>query len=327
MTRHKLSGVSAEPIYYSSLLKLSSESISERLAASPQQAARIAYAAAVGGSKAAQVVYGQMLLEGHGVERDLQAAFRWFGIAAKADDLDGINMLGRCHELGWGTAIDLGEARGCYQRAAARNHHWAQFNLATLLLRKEGTPGAVATALTLLVRSARQGNAKAMNMIGRYREFGWSGPVNIPSAIRWYRRAAERGCFRGAAHSARFLLEQNRLDDAVSWYRRSAEWRRTCSKPPMPGCRRLRAWRSSARRKATKRKICSLMAMRLHMGGEGQPTAMKRRYGSPGRRPRAFPVHWPCLTPSAGHERPRSGARPRKQPASMKNAPACGALS
>ncbi len=51
--------------------------------------------------------YGQMLLDGHGVERDLQAAFRWFGIAAKADDVDGINMLGRCHELGWGTAINL----------------------------------------------------------------------------------------------------------------------------------------------------------------------------------------------------------------------------
>src|SRR5262249_50396607 len=113
--------------------------------------------------------------------------------------------------------------RACYQRAAARNHPWAQFNLATLLLRDDGTPGAVATALTLLVRSARQGNAKAMNMIGRYREFGWTAPVNIPSAIRWYRRAAEGGCYRGAAHSARFLLAQGRIDDALVWYRRSAE--------------------------------------------------------------------------------------------------------
>ena len=232
MTRRQ-AGVNSEPVYYTSLLKLPPEGIRDRLEAGPQEAARITYAAAVGGSKVAQVVYGQMLLDGHGVERDLQAAFRWFGIASKADDVDGVNMLGRCHELGWGTAIDIAEARRCYQRAAARNHHWAQFNLATLLLREEGTPGAVATALTLLVRAAREGNAKAMNMIGRYREFGWSGPINIPSAIRWYRRAAERGCFRGAAHSARFLLEQNRLDDAVSWYRRSAEW------APVDFCRDL----------------------------------------------------------------------------------------
>lgn len=234
MTRHQFSRVK-EPVYYTSLLRLSPDDISERLAAGPEEAARIAYAAAVGGSLAAQVTYGQMLLDGHGVERDPPAAFRWFGIAAKADDIDGINMLGRCHELGWGTAINLREARTCYQRAAAKNHHWAQFNLATLMLREEGTPGAVATALTLLVRSARQGNAKAMNMIGRYREFGWSGPINIPSAIRWYRRAAEGGCFRGAAHSARFMLEQNRIDDAVSWYRRSAEW------APIDFCRDLAA--------------------------------------------------------------------------------------
>ncbi|ARQ01603.1 tetratricopeptide repeat protein [Pseudorhodoplanes sinuspersici] len=235
MRHGRISDVRTEPVYYTSLLKLSAEDIGDRLAAGAEEAARIAYAAAVGGSKVAQVVYGQMLLDGHGVARDLQAACRWFGIAAKAGDIDGINMLGRCHELGWGTVIDLDAARTCYQRAAAKNHHWAQFNLATLMLRDEGTPGAVATALTLLVRSARQGNAKAMNMIGRYREFGWSGPVNIPSAIRWYRRAAERGCFRGAAHFARFMLEQNRIDDAVSWYRRSAE----CA--PVDFCRDLAA--------------------------------------------------------------------------------------
>jgi len=224
MSRHRFSDVSAEPIYYTSLQKLSSDDIRARLSASPEDAARIAYAAAVGGSHAAQVTYGQMLLDGHGVARDLQAAFRWFGIAAKADDVDGFNMLGRCYELGWGTPINPAEAKTCYQRAAARNHHWAQYNLATLLLREEGTPGAAAMALTLLVRSARQGNAKAMNMIGRYREFGWAGPVKVPSAIRWYRRAAERGCYRGAAHSARFLLEQGRTEEALSWYRRAAEW-------------------------------------------------------------------------------------------------------
>lgn len=224
MKPHRSAGTQAEPVYYTSLLKLSSDDIRAKLAASPEEAVRIAYAAAVGGSHAAQITYGQLLLDGQGVARDRPAAFRWFGIAAKAGDLDGINMLGRCYELGWGTPVNLGEARACYQRAAARNHAWAQFNLATLLLRHEGSPGAVATALTLLVRSARQGNAKAMNMIGRYREFGWTAPVNIPSAIRWYRRAAEGGCFRGAAHSARFLLEQGRTDDALSWYRHAVEW-------------------------------------------------------------------------------------------------------
>lgn len=236
MTHHRSAGVSADPVYYTSLVKLSVDDLRAELAAGPEDAARIAYAAAVGGSHAAQVTYAQMLLDGRGVPQDLPAAFRWFGIAAGGGDIDGVNMLGRCHELGWGTAINLDEARACYQRAAAKNHPWAQFNLATMLLRDEGTPGAVATALTLLVRSARQGNAKAMNMIGRYRELGWSGPVNIPSAIRWYRRAAEGGCFRGAAHSARFLLEQGRINESLSWYRQSADW------APVDFCRDLAAY-------------------------------------------------------------------------------------
>ena len=212
---------SRDPLYYTSLLKLSAEDLSTRLSAGPDQAARIAYAAAVGGSRAAQVSYGQMLLDGHGVEQDPHAALRWFAIAAAANDADAINMLGRCHELGWGTTVDPAQALACYTRAASKGHHWAQFNLATLVLRDDPSPGEIKTALTLLVRSARQGNAKAMNMIGRYREFGWAGSANISSAIRWYRRAAIRGCFRGAAHLARFLCEQGRVDEAVDWYRRS----------------------------------------------------------------------------------------------------------
>lgn len=208
--------------YYTSLLKLSAEDLRGRLSSGSDEAARIAYAAAVGGSQTAQVVYAQMLLDGQGVTRDPQAAIRWFGIAASANNSDGINMLGRCYELGWGTAVNTKKALVFYRRAAARDHHWAQFNLATLMLRNDPAPAEVKTALALLVRSTRQGNAKAMNMLGRYREFGWASRVDLSSAQRWYRRAAERGCFRGASHLARFLFRQGKVQEAVHWYRRSA---------------------------------------------------------------------------------------------------------
>ena len=224
-----------DPIYYASLLKASPEELSARLAEGPEQAARIVYAAAVGGNSVAQVCYGQMLLDGHGVKPDAQAAMRWFAIAASAGDVDGINMLGRCYECGWGVAVDYSKALVCYRRAAARDHHWAQFNLATLMLRADPTSGEVSTALTLLVRSARQGNAKAMNMIGRYREFGWNCRADRASAMRWYRRAAVRGCFRGAAHLGRFLWTLGKADEAVCWYRRSI------ATAPLDFCRDLAA--------------------------------------------------------------------------------------
>jgi TPR repeat protein len=208
-------------LYYTSLLKLSEEDIRGRVSAGPEEAARIAYAAAVGGNLTAQLVYAQMLLDGYGVERDQHAALRWFGIAATANDPDATNMLGRCYELGWGTTADSEKAIAHYRKAAAQDHHWAQFNLATLMLRNDPSPGEVKTALTLLVRSARQGNAKAMNMIGRYREFGWASRIDLSSAQRWYRRAAEGDCFRGAAHLARLLCSQTKTKEAADWYRRS----------------------------------------------------------------------------------------------------------
>lgn len=280
-TRRRFSGVDAEPVYYTSLLKLSAEQIGEKLAAGPAEAARITYAAAVGGNTVAQVVYGQMLLDGHGIECDPQAAFRWFGIAAAADETDAINMLGRCHELGWGTAVNRTAAQACYQRAAAKGHDWAQFNLATLMLRGECTPGVVATALTLLVRSARQGNAKAMNMIGRYRELGWVGPVKILSAIRWYRRAAERGCFRGAAHSARFMLEQGRAEEAASWYCRSAEG------APVGFCRDLAAHLFSSQRPD----LHAVARLALKRAAEGDAAEDLFAYGYALAHGRGGPVH------------------------------------
>jgi uncharacterized protein len=216
-----LSTTSDGPVHYKALLRLSEAELATKIASGPEAAARIAYAAAAGGSQVAQVVYGQMLLDGHGVKQDAAGAFRWFGIAASSGDCDGINMLGRCYENGWGVAPDRAKARQLFRRAAAKSHVWAQYNLGMMLMHDGASVGDAATALTLFVRAARQGNAKAMNMIGRFRESGWVCRADLASATRWYRRAAIGGCFRGAAHLARILCEQGRIDDAVEWYQRS----------------------------------------------------------------------------------------------------------
>ncbi len=66
----------------------------------------------------AQAVYGQYLLDGHGVERNAAEALTWFKHAARRDHPMAMNMLGRCYEHGWGTtacaevAILLVPARG-----------------------------------------------------------------------------------------------------------------------------------------------------------------------------------------------------------------------
>lgn len=192
-----------------------------RLAKDPVFAAEQVRKAALSGDPAAQLSWGLMLLDGHGTARDLPSAFNWIQLAARAGARDAINMLGRCHELGWGTDVNITLAAHCYRAAVELKHPWAQFNLACLILREDGVPGELTEALTLLARAARQGNVKAMNMLGRCCEEGWRGPPKPAAARRWYLRAARGGCFRGAFHTARHLVAEGEIDRAVQWLRRS----------------------------------------------------------------------------------------------------------
>lgn len=70
-------------------------------------------------------------------------------------------------------------------------------------------------------------------MIGQYREEGWCGPVRLPAAGRWYRRAAERGCVRGQYNLARFFARSGNCDAAVALLRTSS------AKAPLEFCREV----------------------------------------------------------------------------------------
>lgn len=199
----------------------------------PAVAARDAEALARDGSPAAQFAMGHIALSGQGMACDAAAAYRWFSLAAAAGRADALNMVGRCHECGWGVPVDKAEAARWYRLAAGSANAWAMFNLASLKLAGEGVERDAGRALTLFVRAARGGNAKAMNMIGQYREEGWCGPARLAAAARWYRRAAERGCFRGQYNLARFFARSGDYDAAAALLRAS------CAKAPREFCREV----------------------------------------------------------------------------------------
>jgi hypothetical protein len=192
-----------------------------RLAQEPQFLADRMRIAAVDGDVDAQLGLAHMLLNGHGLERDAEAAFHWFQIAARSGHLDAINMLGRCHELGWGTPLNTPLAAQCYRVAADLGHAWAQFNLASLMLLDDAVDGDTAEILSLLVRSARRGNAKAMNLLGQACEEGWRGRPKLEAARRWYRRAARGGCFHGWFNTARHQMAADQLEETVASLRQS----------------------------------------------------------------------------------------------------------
>lgn len=205
------------------LAALGAQEIAAQLSGpSPERVALIEAAAAAGIAEA-QAVLGQMLLDGRELPADPPAALRWFCKAAAQQHLMALNMVGRCYDLGWGTAIDKGRAAQCYRVAAERGLDWAMYNYATLLTLGEGVPQDRPAALGWFRKAAGQGNAKAMNYIGSFHEDGWVVARDMDAALHWYERAARGGDFRGQFNLARLLAARGDHDRALVWLARVRE--------------------------------------------------------------------------------------------------------
>lgn len=215
---------------------LGREAIEAALSGPPEQAAAFIRSAAQAGAAEAQLVLGQILLDGHGVERDPIEGLQWFVEAAKQDNVMAMNMVGRCYENGWGIAADVVRAAEWYRAAADRGSDWGMYNLATLLALGHGVEADREAALALFRDAAALGHVKSVNMIGSFYEDGWVVGHDMDAATEHYRRAAEGGDFRGMFNYARMLIDAGRLEQAVDWLNRL----RHCATPAFLG--KVREW-------------------------------------------------------------------------------------
>ncbi len=177
--------------------------------------------AARSGFKAAQLVLGQMHLDGQGVVRDPDAAYAWFVKSATIGSIEARNMVGRCHELGWGVPVDQTEALRHYRKAAAAGLAWGQYNTGCLLLYGTGVRRDHRVAVQQFQAAASQGHAKAMGLLGRCLEEGWGVPVDRGMAIEWYARGAEGGDCWSAFNLGLMNAEDTALYDAAVWLERA----------------------------------------------------------------------------------------------------------
>lgn len=176
--------------------RLTKTQLHDLFVSNPEEATRWIRAAAEADIIPAQIVWGQLLLDGTRVARDPAAAFVWFERAARTGDSDGQNMVGRCYEQGWGVEPDPKLATNFFELAAAGGHVWGQVNLAQMLMRG-GNPADRPRSFELF-RAAAEGstskaNLKAMNSLARFLEEGWVAPRDPKGALYWYNRAAALG--------------------------------------------------------------------------------------------------------------------------------------
>ncbi|GEL54034.1 hypothetical protein ABO01nite_20410 [Asaia bogorensis NBRC 16594] len=173
------------------------------------------------GHVAAQVQWGDILLESIYLPSDPVRARQWYGIAASSGYGPAHNMLGRCHHFGWGGPVDLPAAATHYGIAAAKGDLWGNYNLAIMTMRGIGMTADLPRALALFRTGAEAGHPKSMNLLARFIEEGWHTPRDPATALVWYRRAAEAGDYRGQHNYATALLALGKQMEALDWWEKA----------------------------------------------------------------------------------------------------------
>lgn len=77
---------------------------------------------------------GCLLLEGKGIARDVDEAFRLFMSAVEHGHVKSLNMVGRCYEHGWGCAQNMAEAVQWFRRSAEAGDFRGQYRYAQFLI-------------------------------------------------------------------------------------------------------------------------------------------------------------------------------------------------
>jgi len=204
-------------------LEMSPERQRAFLAGDAACAAVVVEALARAGSTAAQLRWAAMLLEGTGVAKDEEAAWRWFMVAARDGDAQAMNMVGRCYENGFGVTADFARAAVWYERAARAGDAWAQYNLGHLLLDGNGVARDHEAAFAWYCRAAAQDHPRAMNLVGRCFEEGWGTKRDAARAEAAFARSARAGYYRGQFNYASVLAARGEEVEARAWLEKALQ--------------------------------------------------------------------------------------------------------
>lgn len=144
---------------------------------------------------------------------------------AEAGDAEAQYALGTAYSDGLALARDYRRAAAWFEKAALQGHARAQFSLGFLYYQGAG-PGADEAAETAVAADAGQalrwltlageaGNPMAAYLLSRIYHYGQGVPADRDAALRWARRAAERGIAGGQFEAA--VLLGSRSAGAVAW--------------------------------------------------------------------------------------------------------------
>lgn len=148
----------------------------------------------------AQVNLGHMYNEGFGVERDLDAAFYWYQLAAEAGVGEAKYNLGLLYFSGEGVAKDLGVAINLFREAEEQNVREASYMIGLAALSGDGVP---------------VNKTEARN---RFRETALAGVPEAQLAYASVAQSGEGGQSTGSSFAGLFGIEKQPEGNPVIAY-------------------------------------------------------------------------------------------------------------
>ncbi|MFM2444751.1 MAG: hypothetical protein RJB09_1937 [Pseudomonadota bacterium] len=138
---------------------------------------------------AAMTLVAEIYRDGSGIRKNTAEAARWYKLAADRGDPQAQFHLAAAALRGEGIAEDRSLAKGLLQKAAAKGHAGALYNLGIMAI--DGDIQDFTSAAEFFRKAAERGNMDgAYSLAVLYRE-GRGVPQDIPEAAKWLRRAAD----------------------------------------------------------------------------------------------------------------------------------------
>lgn len=162
----------------------------------------------------AQYNIGVMYENGRGVERNYEAAVKWYRLAMSHGDAEAASNLGVMYAKGNGVTKDVAESIRLYRFAAAKGDAGAQYNLGWVYSQGDGVSKDFAEAGKWLSLSSAQGFAKAQGLLGWMYSAGKGVVKDNLRAHMWLGLSAAGGN-EGAKKNLE-ILEENMTEQQIS---------------------------------------------------------------------------------------------------------------
>jgi TPR repeat protein len=153
------------------------------------EASELILKASANDNPVAQYNVGLMYLEGNGVTRDVEEAFRWLRKSASRGYSEAQLTIGNLLYEGKIFEQDIKTATKLYRLAAKQNNIHAQMIMGEMYIREQNYK----KALKWIKMTAEQENPDAQFMLGQMYAKGKGVKQDYVEAIRWFKKSAEQG--------------------------------------------------------------------------------------------------------------------------------------